>query len=404
VRRSRRAVGTGGAGLRGIGTLVALICALTALSLTVAHAAAPKHKRGTLDTIAGIGLSGRPGSSGDGGPGRKARLRLPQAVTADSQGNVYITDFSSNRVRKVDRHGKISTFAGTGKKGFSGDGGPATRARLAAPSGVAVDSHDNVYIGDYLNDRIRKVDATTGTISTFAGNGRARNYSEPDGDGGPAIEAPMEVWALTIDSHDNVYFAGAGCSVRKVDSNGIISTLVARIYDHAKPYLCGYAGDHGPSLKARIGVIGDLAADSKGNLYLADAQNQRVRMIAPDGTITTFAGTGKGGFSGDGRNATKARLYGPGGVAVDGNDNVYIAVGGGAHHSDRVRKVNKHGIISTVAGNGKITALARNGDRARHIPYWGPERLWINRDGDLLTADGTSRRVWIIYRLAAPFH
>jgi NHL repeat len=403
VRRTRRAVSTGGARRRGIGILVALSCTLAALSLTVADAAAPKHKRGTLNTVAGIGLGGRPGSSGDGGPGGKARLRLPKAVTADSHGNVYITDFSSNRVRKVDKHGKISTFAGTGRKGFSGDGGPATRARLFSPWGVAVDSHDNVYIADYRNLRIRKVDARTGTISTFAGNGHGTSYSDPDGDGGPATEAPIDApWALTIDSHDNLYLT-AICSVRKVDTNGIISTLVAPIHDGAKPYLCGYAGDHGPSIKARIGVIQDLAADSKGNLYLADPGNHRVRKVAVNGIITTFAGTGKGGYSGDGRKATKAKIYWPIGVAVDGKDNVYIAVGGGAHHSSHVRKVNQRGIISTVAGSGKLGPLARNGDRARKIPYWGPERLWITREGDLLTADGTSRRVWVIYGLAAPF-
>jgi trimeric autotransporter adhesin len=152
-----------------------------------------------------------------------------------------------------------------------------------------------------------------------------------------------------------------------------------------------------------VGGIQALAADSKGNLYLADSQHRRVRKVDTNGIITTFAGTGKGGYSGDGRKATKAKIYWPIGVAVDGEDNVYIAVGGGAHHSSHIRKVNRRGIISTVAGNGKLGPLAHNGDRARNIPYWGPERLWINRDGDLLTADGTSRRVWVIYRLAAPF-
>jgi hypothetical protein len=326
------------------------------------------------------------------------------AVASDSQGNVYITDMTSNRVRKVDRHGKISTFAGTGKRGFSGDGGPATRARLFAPWGVAVDSHDNVYIGDYRNLRIRKVDATTGRISTFAGNGHGTSYSDPDGDGGPATEAPIDApWPVTVDSHDNVYLA-AICSVRKVDTNGIISTVIGPIHDGAKPYLCGSDGDHGPAINAHVGVIQDLATDSKGNLYLADPQHHRVRKVAANGIITTFAGTGKGGFSGDGRKATRAKIYWPIGVAVDGKDNVYISVGGGAHHSSRVRKVNRRGIISTVAGNGKLGSLAHNGDRARSIPYWGPTRLWISRDGDLLTADGTSRRVWVIYRLAAPFH
>jgi hypothetical protein len=208
--------------------------------------------------------------------------------------------------------------------------------------------------------------------------------------------------AVTVDSRDNVYLAAANCSVRNVDTNGIISTVIGPVHDGAKPYLRGYAGDHGPAINAHVGGISDLATDSKGNLYLADSQNHRVRMIDTNGIITPFAGTGKGGYSGDERKATKAKLYGPQGVAVDGKDNVYIAVGGGAHHSSRVRKVNRHGIISTVAGNGQLGPLAHNGDRARHIPYWGPTRLWINRDGDLLTADGTSRRVWVIYRLAAP--
>jgi trimeric autotransporter adhesin len=361
--------------------VIAAVAAAAALA-AVADGAS-KHKRGTLDTVAG---TGRRGFSGDGGRARRAKVKAPRSVAVDGAGNVYFAAPFNNRVRKVDTHGKITTIAGTGKKGFSGDGGPARNARLHTPYSVAVDSHGNVYIADMLNWRVRRVDAH-GTITTFAGIGRPPLDS---GGNGPAVQARVDATEVAVDRHDNVLVRGGDCTVRKVDANGTISTIAGAGGG------CGHAGDGGLATNATIAPLGQLAADGEGNLYLADAFEARVRRVAADGTISTFAGTGKRGFSGDHGRATKAKLQNPMGVVADGKGNVFIADG------RRVRKVNRKGIITTIAGTGKLTQLAHNGEPARKIDYWGPEQLTINRHGDLIAGDPTGSRVWVLYRIAAP--
>jgi DNA-binding beta-propeller fold protein YncE len=309
---------------------------------------------------------------------------------------VYVSVPSNQRVRKIDTHGKITTFAGTGKRGYSGDGGPARKARLHIPYGIAMDRHDNLYIADYRNLRVRKIDTRTGTITTVAGTGKYQNLFGPNGDGGPATQAPLHApESLAVDAHDNLYISGGGCVVRKVDADGIISTVVGPVREGVVG-ACGFSGDGGPASQARVGVVGAMVADSAGNLYLSDGQNYRIRKISADGIISTFAGNGKAGFSGDGRRATKAKLDVITGLAVDGKDNVFIATG------RRVRKVDTSGIISTAAGTGPRNRIARDGDRARKMGDWGPLQIAVKRNGDMLIPDHSYSRVWIIYRIAAP--
>ena len=271
-------------------------------------------------------------------------------MARDPAGNVYFTAPFNHRVRKIDTHGKITTFAGTGKKGFSGDGGPARRARLHTPYGVAADQQGNVYIADYLNRRVRKVDPS-GVITTFAGTGETPDIFDDDphhGDGGPAALAPIDApQQLATDQAGNVYIGGA-CTIHKVSPAGIISTVIG-----GDLITCGYAGDGGPATEAKIGVPAQMAVDSAGNLYVADPQHKRIRKIAANGIISTFAGTGKGVFSGDGGPARKANIYNPLSVAVDGKDNVYFSQHG-PRSSSRIRRVDGNGIITTVAGNGKL--------------------------------------------------
>ena len=269
---------------------------------------------GTINTIAG---TGEWGYSGDGGPAIEAQLGYPQGVTVDGAGNLYIADFHNNRIRKVDAAtGTINTIAGTGEWGYSGDGGPATRAQLGYPEGVAVDGAGNLYISDSRNNRIRKVSAFTGTISTIAGTGEW-GYS---GDGGPAIEAQLRYpEGLTVDGAGNLYIAD-GRLVRKVDATtGTISTI-------AGTGEWGYGGDGGPAIEAQLRYPSGLTVDGAGNLYIADGSNYRIRKVdVCTGTINTIAGTGEQGYSGDGSFATAAKLGYATGIAVGSNGNVYIA-------------------------------------------------------------------------------
>jgi hypothetical protein len=374
--------------------LPAITVTAVALALVVAAfaPAASQPKRGTLHAIAG---TGKRGYSGDGGPARKAKLNYPWSIAVDGAGNVYFTAPFNHRVRKIDTHGKITTIAGTGKKGFSGDGGPARNARLHTPYGVATDQFGNVYIADLLNWRVRKVD-THGTITTFAGTGHSPDvFHLHRGDGGPAMLAPIEAPdQIATDRTGNVYIGG-DCTIRKIDTHGIISTIIGGGLS-----ACGFPG--GPSPVTRLGVTAQMAVDSTGNLYVADPQNQRIRKITAGGTLSTFAGTGKGGFSGDHGPARKAKLYNPLGVAVDGKDAVFIAVGTDPHHSSRVRKIDRNGVITTVAGNGKLGPLARDGQRARTIGYWAPHALTVDHKGNLLIAGYSDQRVWSLPRIAAP--
>jgi sugar lactone lactonase YvrE len=279
---------------------------------------------GTITTFAGTGVAG---SGGDGGPATSAQLNSPRGLAVDS-GNLYIADSVNNRVRKVDlATGTITTFAGTGVAGFSGDGGPATAAQLNGPAGVVVAS-GSLYIADFTGNRVRRVDLATGTITTFAGTGVA-GFS---GDGGPAAAAQLNTPRFLAVASGNLYITDSGNHrVRKVDlATGIITTF-------AGTGVAAFGGDGGPATAAQLNVPLGVAADA-GNLYIADVLNNRIRRIdLATGTITTCAGSAAGGFAGDGGPATAAELKVPYGVAVDpGNQYLYIADTG----NNRVRRVN----------------------------------------------------------------
>ena len=253
---------------------------------------------GVLTVVAG---NGTPGFSGDNGPATLAQLDYPYGVAVDSAGNLYIADCRNNRIRKVS-NGVITTFAGSATFGFGGDNGPATSARIFGPQAVAVDAAGNLYIADSINNRIRKV--TNGVITTVAGNGTA-GYT---GDNGPATSAKMyQPAGLAVDSAGNLYFADSGNDVVRRVSNGTITTL-------AGSGTAGDSGDNGPATNAQLNYPYGVAVDSAGNLYIAEILNKRVRKVTK-GVITTFAGTGTAGFSGDGGPPTSAQLYQPYDVA-----------------------------------------------------------------------------------------
>jgi NHL repeat len=289
---------------------------------------------GIITTVAGGGKNGR----GDGGPASRATFNGLGGLTIDRLGNLYIADSYNNRVRKVAPDGIITTVAGKGPSdyipcsgcmrtyngGFSGDGGPATSAEINRPTGVAVDAQGNLYIADFLNDRIRKVNAA-GIITTEAGGGKNAR-----GDGGPATSAKLqEPFAVTVDHAGNIYFTEPDNNrVRKVNTAGIISTIAG---NGAK----GFSGDGGSATLAELNYPKFLAVDASGNLYIADAGNLRVRKVDSAGIISTVAGNGNKDFSGDGGPARLAEFTYFGGLAVDAAGNLYIA----DSHSNRVRKI-----------------------------------------------------------------
>jgi RHS repeat-associated protein len=286
-----------------------------------------------IETIAGDGSYGY---SGDGGPASEAKLNFPAFLTINSAGELFIADVSNYRIRKIDVNGIIDTIAGNGTYGTSGDGGPAIDAQIR-PFGLDLDTSGNVYVADRDHNRVRKVD-TDGIITNFAGNG-SQGFS---GDGGRATDAKLNrPVGLAADVNGNVYIADTfNHRVRKVDPNGIITTI-------AGTGVRGFSGDGGSAIDAQFQYTNDVAVDTDGNLYIADYLNCRIRKVDISGIITTVAGNGTCGISGDGDSALDARLNYPETVKVDIEGNLFIQ-----GNSSRVRKVDTSGIIVTVAGNG----------------------------------------------------
>ena len=321
------------------------------------------------------------GYSGDGGNATSASLNHPSGLSVDAGGNLFIADTGNNAIRKVAVDGTITTIAGNGAAGFTGDGGPATSAELNSPGGVAVDSSGNVFIADSNNQRIRKI--AGGSISTVAGNG-GTGYS---GDGGPATAATFsEPLSVAVDLAGNLYIADSyNFRVRKVSRTGTITTIAGN-------GTAGFSGDNGPATSAELYLPQDLAVDSSGNLYIADEFNNRVRMVSPSGTITTVAGNGVAGFAGDTGPATTAELSVPQGVAVDGNGNLYIA----DEINSRIRKVSS-GVITTVAGTGNVGYTGDFGPAtsAQMAPSYG---VAVDASGNLYISDFFSH---VIRKVAA---
>lgn len=331
-----------------------------------------------IQTIAGTGV---PGFSGDGGPAVAAQLNSPATVVPGPAGLLYIADVRNHRIRRVDAQGIISTVAGTGRPGFGGDGGPAIEAQLNQPLGLTVDAQGNLYIADTLNHRIRKVDVE-GRITTAAGNGR-EGYS---GDGGPALEASLSrPVGLTLDAEGNLYIADVfNHRIRKVDTQGRISTVAGNGE-------AGFGGDGGPAVQASLFRPRDVAVDETGNLYIADTDNNRIRRVGGDGIITTIAGTGDMGFSGDGGPATEARLNLPRSVAVDSTGCLFISDMGNL----RIRQVNREGIIITVVGNGEF-GFSGDGGPATQARLGLPRGVRLDSSGAIYIADLDNHRVRVV--------
>ena len=340
---------------------------------------------GIITTYAGNGTQG---FSGDGGPATDASLNRPAGVAADTAGNLYIVDSYGHRIRKVDTAGVITTVAGNGTPGFSGDGGPATSASLDYPIGIAVDAAGNLYIADSFNGRVRKVDTATGAISTVAGGGSAANL----GDDGPATSASFVYPAgVVFDTAGNFYIADQYHDrVRKVTPAGTITTVAGN-------GTRGFAGDDGPATDASLYFPTGVTVDMAGNLYIADLYNHRVRKVTPAGIISTVAGTGIAGFSGDSGPAANAQLNSPTGVVVDADGNLYIAEQGNA----RIRKVTPAGIISSVAGNG-AWGFSGDGGPAIDAALYGPFGVTLDSAGNLYIADNINQRVRKVANLATP--
>jgi len=306
-----------------------------ALPLLLAVTAAPAARAQTIFTYAG-------GGSDDGRPATEASLALPTGLALDAAGNLYVADSDNHRVRRVDRStGVISTFAGNGAASSSGDGRPAWGASLYAPTGLAFDRAGNLYISDATARVIRKVDAVTQRISTFAGNG---GYGS-GGDGGPAAQAEfLEPWALARDASGDLLIADAGANrVRKIGlATGTITTFAGSGQEAS-------TGDGGPAASAAVNGPRGLLVDAQGNVWIAETGGHRVRKVdRSTGTIATVAGTGTAGFSGDSGPATAAQLNAPIGLGTDPAGNVYVA----DVYNYRIRRIAPSGTISTYAGNG----------------------------------------------------
>jgi large repetitive protein len=314
---------------------------------------------------------------GDGGSAQNASLFLPMAAVPDEAKNLFISDSNNERVRRVDAAtGIISTVAGNGSPGFSGDGGLATNASLETPSALAIDGAGNLYICDSGNNAVRMVSAATGVISTVAGIGSQPGYS---GDGGQAINANLShPNGLAFDGDHFLYISDTGNNViRRVDmSTGIITTVVGN-------GTAGFAGDGGSATAGMLNYPWGIALGGDGSLYIADLSNNRIRRVSPAGTLSTVAGSGIEGFGGDGGPATQAMLNVPAAVAVDVAGNMYIADSG----NQLVRKVNfATGEIDTIAGSRSPNTIGNNGP-ATEATLDGPYSVSLDSAGDLYIAD-----------------
>ncbi len=331
-----------------------------------------------ITTYAGNGTAT---SGGDGGPATAAELNWPTGVCTDWNGNVYIAEAYGFRIRKVNSSGVISTYAGNGISGYGGDGGAATSAKLAQPEFIGADSIGNLYLLDSDTPRVRKVN-TSGIITTIGGTG-SRGYS---GDGGPATAAMFGILkGMVVDKYGNVFVADLdNHRVRKINSNtGIITTIAGN-------GASGNSGDGGQATIASFGWVRDLAIDKLGNLYIRDDSFYRVRKVTPSGIITAVTGTSSGTISGDGGPASAASIgANGGGLAVDAKGNIYIV----EENGNSIRKIDATtGTINTVIGNG-TPGFGGDGGPASAATFYAPMGIAIGQNGNIYIADVGNMRV-----------
>jgi sugar lactone lactonase YvrE len=385
---------------------------------------------GIISTVAGTGgmtPCGEQNVVGDGGPATAAQLSGPSGVTVDGVGNLFIADSYNNRVRMVTAAGIIHTVAGDGGiQGYRGDGGAANAALFNYPTGVAVDRTGNLFIADTLNCRVRMVTAAgiistvarlnlprsvavdaignlfvadqstnrvykvspEGAITAFAGRG-AFGQGSFNGDGGPAIAAELNYpFGVAVDGAGNVFIADrANHRVRKVSPNGVIVTVAGSGPAGGGG---GFSGDGGPATAAQLNYPMAVTVDAHGNLFIADTINYRIRRVTPEGIISTVAGTGIQGLSGDGGPAISAEIGSPWGVAVDGNGNLFFSAGGSAYH--RIRRVTPDGIITTAVGNG-LPGTGGDGGPADSAQLDTPWGVAVDEEGSLFIADSNNHRI-----------
>jgi trimeric autotransporter adhesin len=349
---------------------------------------------GRLRLVAGSGVQGY---GGDDGKAIFAQLARPRGVAVDASSNLYIADTDNNRIRKVTPGGIITTVAGNGTHGSSGDGGRATSAQLAQPYSVVMDSTGNLYIADMDNSCIRKV-TPAGMVSTVAGNGTS-GYS---GDGEQAIWAQLaRPRGVAVDSAGNLFIADTDNSrIRKISPAGIITTVAGKEHEEFEGFsLMRDMGDGGKATSALLTRPCGVAVDSMGNLFIADNYNNRIRKVSPAGIITTVAGTANinlypkfwaeyGGVGVDGGQATSTQLFGPEGIAVDSTGNLLIAETG----NQRIRNVTSVGIITTLAGKKTIT-FSGDGRKATSALLNSPHGIAVDSKGNLFIADTGNHRI-----------
>lgn len=329
----------------------------------------------SISTCAGNGVAA---STGDGSPATAASFNNPSGVYIDTGNNLYVIEYSGCKIRKISSSGVVSTFAGNGVAGFGGDGGPATAASFHFPIDMLSDAAGNIYVTDNVNQRIRKI-TPSGTISTFAGSG-SYGFS---GDGGPATAAALrDPSRMTIDGAGNIYFADANNHrIRKITPTGIITTVAGN-------GAASFAGDGGPATAASLNTPLGVGFDGVGNMYIADAMNHRIRKVNTAGEISTYAGSGSSVASGDGGPATAAGIDYVNGVTVDGSCNVYFT----DWHEQTVRKVNAAGIITRVVGNG-TAGFSGDGAAAILAQLNGPNNLTFDHFYNLYIPEYYNNRV-----------
>jgi sugar lactone lactonase YvrE len=376
-RRNRRLVGVIAALTAVVGAVVLAPRALDALrSVGEPRPARPPEPRGIITTVAGTGVEK---SSGDGGPATEAAIRYPFDLAMDDAGNLYILQI--NRVRKVDPSGRITTVVGPPVPPTNLPLTEANLLRLRGTNALAIDAAGNLYVGGgegkhFMVSRI----SPSGDVTRIAGTGRP-GFS---GEGGPALEAELGwVYDLVVDPVGNVYFTDYdNHCLWRVDTTGIIRIIAGT----GTP---GYSGDGGPATEARVGNPNGIALDSAGNIYVTQSVAGVVRRIDTNGVITTIAGTGRHGYSGDGGLATEARLTATEHVEVDDSGNVYIEDTG----NQCIRVIDSEGIIRTVVGTCAESGFSGDGGPARSAQLWQPSGMMLTPDGVLYIADSANNRV-----------
>lgn len=317
------------------------------------------------------------GNTGDGSPASEAQINYPTDLAFDGAGNLYVLSQYAHKIRKIDASGNITTFAGTGTQGFSGDEGQASLAQLNYPTGIAVDAAGNVYIADGGNHRIRKV-STNGIISTIAGTG----VNGDSGDGGPAINAEIRYPLGIALYNSNIFVSTSNNKIRRFTEGGTITNI-------AGTGTQGYSGDGGLATNAQLNSPWNMTTDSEGNLYVSDQANHVVRKIDTSGYISAIAGTGgNSGSSGDNAQATSAQLNTPAQLTIDSQGNLYIA----DQYNHKIRIVTTDGNINTFSGTG-AAGFSGDGSSANLAMLNYPAGLTLDSNGNLYVADSVNNRV-----------